>query len=91
MSNPHGWVGHKLRHDDGRTGEIVKEHAGFSYRELTIRVDGAPGTPNEAILLSAIGPDSGPVGWKWNYDGSGAGAKWMYLGDHNAQRLASVA
>lgn len=75
-----GWVGKKMRHRDGRTGEIRKENVGFSFAALFIDVDGG----GEAMVqLNTTGPDSGEVGWEWFCENFSGGACWLTLGDHN--------
>ena len=72
-----GWVGEKLRHQDGRTGKIISQDEGLWYTRLTVAVD-SDGTA-EMICLNCNGKDSGALGWTWN----SLPECWSPLGDHN--------
>jgi hypothetical protein len=85
-----GWRGKRVKHDDGRTGEIRGEYAGFCHVALEIAVDGSAATAR--VQLNTNGPDTGEAGWMWCWhEAEGGGkAEWAYLGDHNRKKPAAA-
>lgn len=73
------WTGIKVRHIDGRTGEISRDYAGFMHRALTIRIDGQEST--DSVQLNVEGPDTGSPGWQWYCELGGGDPTWLSLGD----------
>lgn len=76
----YGWTGKKVRNDDGRTGEIVREDEWFAGDDLHIAVDGGG---KAVVKLRSRGKDGGETGWHWWCPEFCSGARWLPLGDHN--------
>lgn len=78
-----GWKGYKVRHADGRTGVIAREHEGFLRIALTIDVEQGD---KDHVQLNANGPDTGSAGWQWDTAEPGSSPDWLPLGDFAVQR-----